>query len=122
MVRVKERNPAVQKELKFVVDLTVPKDGDLVIPSKFITFLQNNIKLNGVQGNLGDDLTVTEDRAKVTVTTKKRIPKRYLKYLTKKYFKKNGILEYFRVLATSKNTYSVRYLRNRLDEDGEEEK
>ena len=39
MVRVRERNPVVAKELKFVVDLSVPVDGDLVIAKKYSAFL-----------------------------------------------------------------------------------
>ena len=120
MVKVRERNPKLEKEARFVVDLTIPKEGNLVIPKDFASFLQSNIKLNGTKGNLGSDLTVTVQGGRVTVTTTRQIAKRYLKYLTKKYLKRNEILEYFRVLATAKNTYTVRYMKKRLEEDEEE--
>jgi large subunit ribosomal protein L22e len=35
--------------------------------------------------------------------------KRYLKYLTKKYLKKQELKEYIRVVAISKNAYELRY-------------
>ena len=42
---------------------------------------------------------------KVAVASKVELQKRYLKYLTKKYLKKNDILDYLRLIATDKNTY-----------------
>ncbi len=37
---------------------------------------------------LGDNVTVTRDKTKITVTSEIQMSKRYLKYLTKKYLKK----------------------------------
>lgn len=39
-------------------------------------------------GVLGDNVTVTRDKTKITVTSEIQMSKRYLKYLTKKYLKK----------------------------------
>ena len=41
-----------------------------------------------------------------------------MKYLLKKYLKKNEILEYLKVIATDKMTYKIKYIK--ID-DGEEE-
>ena len=35
---------------------------------------------------------------------------RYLKYLTKKFLKKNQLRDYVRVVASNKTTYELRYL------------
>lgn len=47
------------------------------------------------------------DKLKVEVN----IPfsKRYLKYLTKKYIKKNNLREYLHVVANKRDTYELRY-------------
>ena len=121
MVKVRERNPKLTKDQKFYIDLTIPKDGDLIIVQQFIDFLAANIKINGEKGRAEQDFFLVDKRGKVEVTVNRRIPKRYLKYLTKQYLKKNGILEYFRILASSKNTYTVRYHRNRVEMDEAEE-
>ena len=49
---------------------------------------------------------------------------RYLKYLTKKFLKKNNLRDYIRVVATSKTAYELRYFQiNTADEEesGEED-
>jgi len=44
--------------------------------------------VSGKTGNLGDMVTVSRDKAKVTVASDIPFSKRYLKYLSKKYLKK----------------------------------
>lgn len=49
---------------------------------------------------------------------------RYLKYLTKKFLKKNNLRDYIRVVATSKSNYELRYFQinaNEEDESGDED-
>ena len=51
-------------------------------------------------------------------------PRRYLKYLTKKFLKKNNLRDYIRVVATNKTNYELRYFQiNAADEEesGEED-
>ncbi|EGW12653.1 60S ribosomal protein L22-like 1 [Cricetulus griseus] len=45
---------------------------------------------------------------------------RYLKYLTKKYLKKNNLRDWLRVVASDKETYELRYFQISQDEDGSE--
>ena len=43
---------------------------------------------------------------------------RYLKYLTKKFLKKNNLRDYIRVVATSRANYELRYFQiNPAEED-----
>ena len=43
---------------------------------------------------------------------------RYLKYLTKKFLKKNNLRDYIRVVATSKTNYELRYFQiNQAEEE-----
>ncbi|EJW76940.1 60S ribosomal protein L22, partial [Wuchereria bancrofti] len=49
--------------------------------------------------------------------------KRYLKYLTKKYLKRSSLRDWLRVVASSKDTYELRYFRiNQDDEDDSNKK
>lgn len=53
------------------------------------------------------------------MTSQVPFSKRYLKYLTKKFLKKNMMREWLRVIATSKNTYTLRFYNVSMDEDAE---
>lgn len=48
-------------------------------------------------------------QARITVTAQAPFSKRYLKYLTKKYLKKQQLRDYLHVIASNKNTYELRY-------------
>jgi S-adenosylmethionine synthetase len=73
-------------------------------------------------GMLGDDIKVTRDKTRVTVTSDIHMSKRYLKYLTKKFLKKHNVRDWLRVIASNKerNTYELRYF-NIADNEGEDE-
>lgn len=47
--------------------------------------------------------------------------RRYLKYLTKKYLKKNNLRDWLRVVANSKDSYELRYFQINQDEEEEED-
>jgi large subunit ribosomal protein L22e len=51
----------------------------------------------------------TERNHKITVTANIPFSKRYLKYLTKKFLKKNSLRDYLRVVASSKDVYELRF-------------
>jgi hypothetical protein len=55
-------------------------------------YLKERIKVGGKAGNLGDAVTVGTDKSKITVQAEGSFSKRYLKYLAKKYLKKNQVL------------------------------
>ena len=46
---------------------------------------------------------------------------RYLKYLTKKYLKKNNLRDWLRVVASDKDTYDLRYFQINQEEEDEED-
>ena len=56
---------------------------------------------------------------RLVLTSNIPFSKRYLKYLTKKHLKKNNFENFLRVVATSKDTYSLRYFK--VDQDAEED-
>lgn len=44
---------------------------------------------------------------------------RYLKYLTKKYLKKNNLRDWLRVVASDKESYQLRYFQITQDEESD---
>ena len=62
-------------------------------------------------------MTVAKDKDSLVVEAKlPAFSKRYLKYLTKKYLKKQDLREYLRVVATNKNTYELKFFNVNNDE------
>ena len=75
----------------------------------FENFLRERIKVNGKAGNLGTKVAVNVDKTKIVVNAELPFSKRYLKYLTKKYLKKQQLRDYLHVVSTTPNTYELRY-------------
>jgi large subunit ribosomal protein L22e len=77
----------------------------------FEKFLHDKIKVNNKAGNLGTKVVVSRDKSKINVTAELPFSKRYVKYLTKKYLKKQQLRDYLRVVAGSKNNYELKYYK-----------
>ncbi|OTF82999.1 60S ribosomal protein L22-like protein [Euroglyphus maynei] len=106
--------------LKFSIDCSKPVDDGIMNVSDFESFLKERIKVNGKTGNLGTAVTVERNKFKILINTTIPFSKRYLKYLTKKYLKKNNLRDWIRVVATSKEAFELRYFQIN-NEDGDEE-
>ena len=83
-------------------------------------FLNDKIKVNGKVGVLGDDVAISRDRNKIVVKTEIAFSKRYLKYLTKKFLKKQQLRDWLHVIAVNKQTYELRYFNIHEDDDEDE--
>jgi hypothetical protein len=60
--------------------------------------------------------------SKVFVTAEAPFSKRYLKYLSKKYLKKQQLRDYLHLIASNKSTYELRYFNvHDNNEDGDDE-
>jgi large subunit ribosomal protein L22e len=77
--------------------------------------------VEGKTGNLGDSIKVVKKETNVLVTTSIPMSKRYLKYLTKKFLKKNELRDYIRVVANGPTVYELRYFQINADDDDEGE-
>ncbi len=60
-----------------------------------------------------------EGKAKVVVEAHVPMSKRYLKYLTKKYLKKQQLRDFLRVIANKKDSYELRYFNMANEEETE---
>jgi len=83
--------------------------------------LNDRIKVGGKTGNLGSAVSVSRDKSKVVVNAEIAFSKRYLKYLSKKYLKKQQLRDWLHVVANTKNSYELRYYNIHDTEQDEEE-
>merc|ERR1712080_522758 len=72
----------------------------------FEKYLTERIKVGGKTSNFGKDLTMERQKTKIALTSDIPFSKRYLKYL-----KKNNLRDWLRVVASSKDSYELRYFQ-----------
>ncbi|GLT90222.1 hypothetical protein SLE2022_081660 [Rubroshorea leprosula] len=111
-----------KKGVTFTIDCTKPVEDKIMDIASLEKFLQEKIKVGGKAGALGDTVTVTREKSKISVSSDGDLSKRYLKYLTKKYLKKHNVRDWLRVIASNKDRsfYELRYF-NIAENEGEEE-
>jgi len=109
-----------KKYQKFAIDYSVPLEDGLFEGAQFERFLLERIKVDGKTGQLGEKVVITKEKSKIYVTAELPFSKRYLKYLTKKYLKKQQLRDYVHVVASSKGMYELRYF-NIPDNDAEDD-
>jgi large subunit ribosomal protein L22e len=104
------------------VDATVPFQDEVFNMEDYQQFLTQRIKVAGKVGNLGENITLSVEGGKLSVAAKPgtKLPKRYLKYLTKKYLQREEVRNIFRIVADSKDrkSYAIKYYN--VAEEGEE--
>merc|ERR1739847_175537 len=110
-----------QKQLKFTIDCSAPVDDGIMEIASFNAYLKEHIKVEGKLGNL-EKISVENNAKQLTVTSDIAFSKRYLKYLTKRYLKKNNLREWLRVVAEDKPSYTLKYFNiNQDDEESDDE-
>ena len=91
----------------------------------FEKYLQEKIKIGGKTGQLAaSNVVISRDKTKLTVTSPLELgfSKRQLKYLSKRYLKKQQLKDFLRVVASSKNSYVLKYYNvSGGDEEADEE-
>ena len=80
-------------------------------------FFRDRIKVDNKTGNLGESIKVSKEKARVIVESSVPMSKRYLKYLTKKYLKKQQLRDFLRVIANRKDSYELRYFNMAQEEE-----
>lgn len=105
--------------MKFTINCKLPIEDNVIVLNDFESFLKQKIKVDKKTGNLGSAVTVSKDSSSIIVQATIPFSKRYLKYLTKKYLKKQDMKEYLRVVATNKNQYELKYFNIQSDEPAE---
>ena len=117
----KKKAAAKAVNQKFSIDCSEPAADEIFDIASFEKFLQDRIKIGGKTGVLGDTVTITRDASVITVQSRTHYSKRYFKYLTKKFLKKQMLRDYIRVIAKTKQGYFLRYFNfNQGTEEAEE--
>jgi large subunit ribosomal protein L22e len=107
--------------LKFAIDCSHPVEDGIMNSGDFENFLKERIKVHGKTSNFGKEVSLAREKNKVILTSAVPFSKRYLKYLTKKYLKKNNLRDWLRVVASAKDAYELRYFQINNDEEDEDE-
>ncbi|CAB3991450.1 60S ribosomal L22 [Paramuricea clavata] len=120
----KKKQQKKKSQLKFNIDCTHPVEDGILKANDLADYMKGRIKVNGKPGNLENNITVECVKSTVTITSDIPFSKRYLKYLTKKYLKKNNLRDWLRVVASSQTAYELRYFQinnEEEDDDADEE-
>merc|ERR1719465_99452 len=120
IVKKGPKGPVKKQIAKFVVDCHQPVDDNILDVAHFEKYFQDRIKVGGKTGNLGDAVKIAREKSKVTVTAEMPFSKRYLKYLTKKYLKKQNLRDFLHVIAPKKDTYELKYFNINSNDDEED--
>ena len=102
---------------KFVIDCELPISDNYFVLKDFEQYMAGKIKVDGKMNNLQGSVVVTKESFSLIVTASIKFSKRYLKYLTKQYLKKQELREYLRIVASNKNSYKLCYLNILNDEE-----
>ncbi|GMR61810.1 hypothetical protein PMAYCL1PPCAC_32005, partial [Pristionchus mayeri] len=107
-----------KQSCKFNIECKSPVEDKILNIEDFEAFLTQKIKVGGKTGQLAvSGVKVEVNKTKVVLTSEVPFSKRYLKYLTKKYLKRNTLRDWLRVVASTKDTYELRYFHINQDED-----
>ncbi|KAI9357698.1 ribosomal L22e protein family-domain-containing protein [Zopfochytrium polystomum] len=110
--------------VKYTIDCSTPAGDNIFDTAAFEKYLKDRVKVGGRTGNLGSTVAISRNGAIITITAPTGLfAKRYFKYLTKKFLKKNQIRDWLRVIANSKFSFELRYPQinsNEEEEDGDE--
>jgi len=113
------KNAKVTK--KYTINCSQPVSDKIFDLSAFEKFLHDRIKVEGRTGNLGDKVDIKQvGDGKIEVVTHIPFSGRYLKYLTKKFLKKQQLRDWLRVVSTSKGVYELRFF-NVVNDEGDED-
>ena len=108
---------------KFHVDLNQAVSNNLLSVEAAVKYLRQNIKVGGLKNKLGDsvqvDSTDKKDKQKnsivVSVDNTMKFSKRYVKYLIKKFLKRENISLYLRVISSGSSGYLVKLFSRNVE-------
>ena len=105
---------------KVVIDCTDPVNDRVLELASFEQYLQQRIKVNGKCPAPAGAVSIKRAEKKLTVEfSDPNASKRYIKYLAKKYLKKQQLKDYLRVIMSGKNSYQLKYYKFGGDAAGE---
>lgn len=101
-----------KKRAAFMIDCSLPVKDKVFQAKELVEYFLNKIKVAGKTKNLGKSVGVAcDDGKKIRVNAEVPLAKRYLKYLAKKFLKKQEVRDYLRLVAPNKSTYEFKYFK-----------
>ncbi|KAF3073811.1 hypothetical protein TsFJ059_005333 [Trichoderma semiorbis] len=117
----KKAGKAQKQTKKFIINASQPASDKIFDVSAFEKFLQDHIKVDGRTNNLGDNVAIqSSGDGKIEVIAHNELSGRYLKYLTKKFLKKQQLRDWLRVVSTSRGVYELKFF-NVVNDDADED-
>ena len=114
----KNQQKKKKQVVKYNIECKNPVEDKILNIEDFESFLNQKIKVGGKTGQLAlSGVKVEIVKTRVVLTSEVPFSKRYLKYLTKKYLKRNTLRDWLRVVASTKDTYELRYFHINQDDD-----
>jgi large subunit ribosomal protein L22e len=108
--------------VKYTINCAQPVSDKIFDISAFEKFLHDRVKVEGRTGNLGDSIDIKQVGGdKIEVVTHIEFSGRYLKYLTKKFLKKQQLRDWLRVVSTSKGVYELRFFNIMQDQEEDDD-
>ena len=116
----------VEKKAKayrtYLVDFDQAVSNNLMSLDTAVKYFSQNIKVQGLKNKLEDSVKVStsdkrdknkKNNINIQVDVKMKFSKRYIKYLVKKFLKRENISLYLRVVSNGPNSYVVKlYSKN----------
>ena len=99
---------------KYTIDFSAPISNKLLTIESVSKYFELNMKLNGLKGKLGDSIKINisdKNNILIQVESTLEFSKKYIKYLTKKYLKKEGIEKFMTINANSPGGYIVKIIK-----------
>lgn len=132
----KPKAPKPKKKItyRYYIDCSIPVEDGIFDLENFVSknssrpilisqeqFFIKKYKVSGKTGNLAAaKVRFWKQQNQLRINTQQKISKRYLKYLTKKYLKKQELRDWLHVIRDSKRGYILKYF-NITPEEGTEE-
>ncbi|VVT46707.1 60S ribosomal protein eL22 [Magnusiomyces paraingens] len=121
MAPVQKKQVILKSPKKYVINVAVNADNEVVDVAALEKFLVEHIKVDGRTSNLGDLVTVTREGNKIIIISLTKFSGKYAKYLTKKFLKKNNLRDWIRLVASSQGEYELKFFNLSVSDDEAEE-
>ncbi|ODQ64744.1 60S ribosomal protein L22 [Nadsonia fulvescens var. elongata DSM 6958] len=107
---------------KYTIDVSAAANDNIFDAAAFEKYLTERVKVDNRTGSLGDLITISrEGEGKIVIVSYTKFSGKYLKYLTKKYLKKNSLRDWLRVVSVSRGNYELRFFNVVVSDDEAEE-
>ena len=116
----KQQRAKKTENYRYVLDCSIPVKDGIFDLNAFHKYLQSHYKVDGKVGNLGTKTHIFKQNETIKINTQVKIQKRYLKYLTKKYMKRENLRDWLHVVGSDKETFQLRYFQITQEEQKQE--